>query len=246
MESIENFKRRVDSLINKALQGNVVLTNFLDEAESIIFKDMVSKNKDIIMNYSGNIKNSLRNRYILSIYDNIDLDFKINLYKIEYNKKYYELNHRNILGSLMSLGIKRECIGDIVIDDFKNAYFAITKEISPYILEEFRFVGNTPIELKIEENEIENVIKYNSKDFFTSSFRLDTIVALGFNLSRSEAQEYIIDELVSINHILTKNTSHLVKLNDFIQVRHKGTILLAYIGNQSKSGKTFITIKKKV
>ena len=103
MESIENFKRRVDSLINKALQGNVVLTNFLDEAESIIFKDMVSKNKDIIMNYSGNIKNSLRNRYILSIYDNIDLDFKINLYKIEYNKKYYELNHRNILGSLMSL-----------------------------------------------------------------------------------------------------------------------------------------------
>ena len=115
----------------------------------------------------------------------------------------------------MSLGIKRECIGDIVFNNGK-AFFAATNEISSFLLEEFRFVGKTPMELKLIDYEVKNIINYEFKTHFLASIRLDSIVANGFNISRTIAQEMIMEGLVYINHVLCQNTSHEVKVDDQI------------------------------
>ena len=245
MESIENFKKRCDSIIDKAYQGGVTLLNFLDEAEIGILESVMKKHQSLYLYSNGKIINSDRKRYIISPYEECKLDFKINVFKIKYNNKYYNLNHRNILGSLMSLGIKRECIGDIVINN-NDAYFACTYEITPFILEEFRFVGKAPIELELIEYDVNNVIKYDYKTYFLASIRLDSVVADGFNISRNEAHEMIIDGLVYVNHILCQNVSYNVKLNDIISVRHKGKIILNEIGGKSKSGRIAVTIGKRI
>ena len=145
----------------------------------------------------------------------------------------------------MSLGIKRECIGDIVINE-KGAYFAATKEISPFLLEEFRSVGKAIIEIKEVKNDIINIIKYDEKTYFLASIRLDSIIADGFHISRNEAQEMISLGLVYINHILCQNSSHNVKIDDIISVRHKGKIKLMEIGGKSKSGRIAVTIGRRI
>lgn len=245
MESIESFKKRCDSIIDKAYQGGVTLLGFLDDAEISILEGMIKKHPSINVYFDGGIKNSDRLRYIITPYDDTNIDFKINVYEIIYNKKYYEINHRSILGSLMSLGIKRECIGDIIIND-NGAYFASTQEISPFLLEEFKAVGRAPIELKLVDKDIYNVVKYDAKTYFLASVRLDSVIAEGFKISRNEAQEFITNGLVYINHILCQNSSHNVKIDDIISVRHKGKIKLMEIGGKSKSGRIAVIIGRRI
>jgi len=244
MESIESFKKRCESIIDKAYQGGVTLLNFLDDAEVGVLNNIIKKHPTINLFESGKIIDADRKRYIISPYDEIP-DFKIVTFEIIYNKKYYELNHRSILGSLMSLGIKRECIGDIVIDN-DRCFFAATKEISEFLKLEFRSVGRAQIELKEYDDEIKNIIKYDIKTYFLQSLRLDSVISEGFNISRNESKEMIIEGLAYINYLLCQNPSQNIKENDIISLRHKGKIKLIKIGNKSKSGRTAVDIGRRI
>ncbi|MBQ3253874.1 MAG: hypothetical protein IJA65_04885 [Acholeplasmatales bacterium] len=246
MEALEQFSKRIESSISRAYEGGVVLLPFLDEAQIGVITSEMKWHSEIKASKSGKIINADRVRYIIAPKDYDTLDFNIVVFKIIYNKKYYTIYHRSILGSLMSLGIKRECIGDIIIDDNNDAYFACTKEISEYILESFKFIGKAPIELEIENKDIINIPKYEEKLSFVASLRLDAIIAQAYNISRKEALELISGGLVYINHVLTLNVSHMVKLDDIISVRHKGKFKLSEIGNKSKSGRLAIKIAKRI
>ncbi len=245
MEELEVFKKRVDSLITKAYSGGVSLLNFLDEAKLGILKQSSRNLKDIFVYYEGGFLNADNLRAIITPYEVIKSDFKIVVYKIKYNKKFYEISHRSILGSLMGLGIKRELIGDIVIND-EGAYFACCLEIKDYIKDNLKFVGKAPVELEIETKTIENIVKYSKKVEFLSSLRLDVIIAAAYNLSRNEAHEFIVNGLVYINHVLILNPSEAVKLQDEISIRGKGRCKLDEIGGLSKSGRIAATLAKRI
>ena len=243
--ALEEFIKKIKSTINRVLQGSVALFNFLDESEVYFLKEELKKNKDIYYYEDGKIINSSRKRILLSSYEIQDVDFNIVLYKIKYNPKFFELNHRNILGSLMSLGIKRECVGDIILYE-KEYYFAVTKEISPYIIENYHHVGKTPIELEEINYDITYKRMLEEKNDFVSSFRLDVIISAGFNISRKNAQNFISKGLVFLNYIPCLNASKIIVKDDIISLRHKGKIVLLEIKGLSKSGKHFIKIGRYV
>lgn len=245
MESLESFKKRFDSVIDKAYQGGVTLLPFLDEAEYGYLESEIKKYSGINYFSNGGIENSERKRYVITPYDSFN-DFKINVFQIIYNKKFYSLYHRSILGSLMSLGIKRECLGDIYIDKDLNAYFAVTDEITNFILNEFKFVGKCAIELKLVDYPIYMEANYIDETCFLASVRLDSVVSQGFNVSRSNALEMIEEGLVMVNHVLNQNPSHKLKENDLISVRHKGRLLVKNIGGVTKSGRIVVTIAKRI
>lgn len=244
MEELDIFKKRISSLITKSYNGGVTLLNFLDEAKLGILKIETKNLKDIFVFYDGGFNNADNLRAIITPYDVIKSDFKIVVFKIKYNKKFYEINHRSILGSLMGLGIKREFIGDIVIND--ECYFSCCEEISEYIKDNLKFIGKVPVELEKEEKIIDNIVKYSEKIEFLSSLRLDVFIAAAYNLSRNEAHEYIINGLVYINHILILNPSENIKLGDEISVRRKGRCKLKEIGGHSKSGRIAATLAKRI
>lgn len=246
MEELELFKNRISSYIDKAYTGGVSLLMFLDEAKLGILNQEIKKNPTLNISYYGGFKNSDRVRAIISSDIASSENYKIVVFKIIYNKRYYTISHRSVLGSLMSLGIKRECIGDIIIDNNLDAYFACTKEISGFIKENLHSIGGAQIELIEEVNEIENIVRYEDKLHFLSSLRLDVIIAAAYNFSRSEALDYIKNGLVFINHINIFNPSHIVKELDEISVRHKGRVKLSSINGNSKSGRLAVTLSKRV
>ena len=93
---------------------------------------------------------------------------------------------------------------------------------------------------------IENIIKYDSKLYFLSSLRLDVVIANAYNLSRSEALEYLCRKDVSINHILNQNPSHICEVGDLISVRHKGRVKISEIKGHSRSGRLEVILSKRV
>ena len=92
---------------------------------------------------------------------------------------------------------------------------------------------------------VENVLRYEDKVYFLPSLRLDACIAQVYKISRSEALDIITNGLVFINHINCLNSSHILKENDEISVRHKGKFKVSLISGQSKSGKLAVTLSKR-
>ena len=60
-----------------------------------------------------------RKRAIISpnYYEPKESDFDLTLMEIDYPEKFVTLKHQHILGTLMSLGIEREQVGDIIVNE---------------------------------------------------------------------------------------------------------------------------------
>ena len=234
MEKEFTFINKLEGYYNLLDSHDYILTNFLNESEQITIKNYF-ENRKIKVNFSYENTEFEMKRCVLSYYDQ-DIDFNIACFKIEYNKRFLELTHRNILGTLMHLGIKREMIGDIIIED--EIYIFVAKEISEFIKRNFISINNKPIELiYIENPKISPKAEYISKTIFVETMRLDSIVAKGFNLSRETAKEMINLEMVKVNHIVNKNPTLKIKVDDLISLRKKGRIKVNDILGNSKSGK---------
>ena len=206
----------------------------------------MTNHSSINVYFDGGIIDGDRVRCIFSTYDVVRDDFKIRVLKIEYNKKFYSINHRAVLGSIMSLGIKRECIGDILITDNSDAYFSCTEEIYPYIKENLQSIGRASIKLVDVNENIYNKINYETKTYFLSSLRLDVTVCAMYNFSRREVNEILETGDIYVNQILNQNPSHILKENDVISVRHKGKFKVEKIGGNSKSGRYIVDLAKRV
>lgn len=152
------------------------------------------------------------------------------------------LSHRDFLGSILGLGIKREKCGDIIIGE-KVAYAIVADEISSYILANLEKVGRIGVKCEIVPlSEIEVPEKsFKPITGTVSSLRLDAVVSLFSGKGRSRAAEIISGGLVFINGIqVMKNDFHL-KDGDIISLRGKGKATLS-VGGTSKKDRIFITL----
>ena len=244
MEELEEFLKEVIRDSKKLNSGEYIITPFLDETYQKRLEDSFKYNKSINILKNGGIINSLRNRVIISK-DSDDINFDIEIYRIDYNKKFGELSHRSILGSLMSLGIKRECLGDIICYN-DNWYIAITKEIAKYIKENFTSVGKVMVDLVKTDEVVENVITLEYKTYFLSSLRLDLVVKDAFYIPRNLAQKEIELGKVFVNHLPILDSDFKLKIGDEVNLRGKGKIKLVEELGKSKSDKLVIKIGRYV
>lgn len=155
-----------------------------------------------------------------------------------------QLSHRDYLGTVMSLGIERGKIGDILIDG-NTAYVFAYNDIADYIAHNIKKVANTgvktevisPADVIIPEKE------YKISDIICASMRLDAVISGAVNISRNKAAELIRSGAVKLNHREEMRTAQEVKENDLVSVRGFGRFTVDKAGNKTRSGKLHITIK---
>lgn len=154
--------------------------------------------------------------------------------------------HRDCLGSLIGLGIKREFLGDIIITD-NGCFVAVLLEIAPFIKSELKRIGRVGV-LSVEilpitamtfgENELTE--KYAT----VSSLRLDAVISAGFNISRSKSAQYVQSKKVSVNYVECVKPDFFVKSGDRISVMGLGRIIVETDGRLTKRGRIALTVKK--
>lgn len=229
---IEFFKKSMSNALIKAQNGKIILTDFLDEAEQSIIQGLSFG--DVKVSWSGGFLEAERQRALLLPTEDIKEDFQIVLFEIIYNKRFLTLQHRAILGSLMSLGIERNQIGDIVLKE-DHAYFTCTKQIASYIKLELTQISGVPISLEECHEVIEVTKEKEYQNVILPSMRLDVVIAHAFHCSRSEAVLKITEGLVFVNHVLCQNVSLQLKPNDLISLRHKGRVYIEEIIGKTRS-----------
>lgn len=159
--------------------------------------------------------------------------------------KFTNLSHRDYLGAIMGLGLKREMVGDIKVTNEGADVFCL-KSAADYICDNLKKSGRGSV-----SGEVLSVSSFSSADdkfevCFTTvaSLRLDGVISAFFNLSRSSAAEMVNKGLVYVNSSQCLKCDYTLKQGDKIVLRGKGKMVLSEFKGTSKKGKLKIEYKK--
>ena len=156
-----------------------------------------------------------------------------------------ELTHRDILGSLMGLGLQREAVGDIYLQE-DCCVFVVLREVAGFVLQNMTSAGRVSLHLElIPLNELPaREVKFETRRDSVMSMRLDGVVAAAFNLSRNSADELIKSGRVSLDHLECLKGDKTVHSGSIISVRGMGKVQIEETGTTSRRGRMGIEVKK--
>lgn len=249
MNADELIKKRFEELAKRAYTDNFyTFTNFLNQAD---------------LNTFNNIKKDLSYAGISLYSEDNDLDLERDIirfgnekdygYSIDYPvtcleispllKKFSsDLTHRDFLGAIMNLGIKREMIGDIKVDD-KTAYIFCMDVVAEFIKDNLTRVKNTVVKTNVSKDTIKS-FKPQYKEYLdtVSSLRADIIIAAIFKLSRKDTLEFFSEKKIMLNGTVLENNSRVLKPKDKVSVRGKGKFVFNENDYVTKKGKSHINV----
>lgn len=176
-------------------------------------------------------------------YDTEDMEFPVVYFKIDGQNKFRELQHKDFLGTIMSLGIKRELMGDLIVKN--SVCFGVIMEEKYGIIESrIEKIGNVPV--KIEKISSENIpeSEFKSEILLVSSLRLDSFVSAVTGLSRQKSVDELEKGNILLNYNMVRDKSSEIKEGDTLTIKKTGKFRFEEIAGESRKNKIRIKIKK--
>ncbi|MBC2721363.1 YlmH/Sll1252 family protein [Desulfosporosinus sp.] len=153
-------------------------------------------------------------------------DSQISLLWVRPTDPRAQLEHRQILGSLMGLGFRRDVFGDIQAG-LKGYYIATTLEIAPFLLNQWTQSGRERIKVTLFEGQPDLLPDLGEERRITvNSSRLDAVIASAFRVSRGTAQEWITQGKVRREGLVVCKADVEVQPDNMISCRGYGRIKL--------------------
>lgn len=247
----------LDKIEFVAKRNSVEYTDFLDIRQSKMLEKVM---KELKLNnyflYGGYLE---AERNVLVIFPNkledvfkqgqFDYNSIVEVIRIKLpNELKGMYSHRDYLGAVIKIGMKREKVGDIITNN-NGADLIVLKESAKYILEGLkgltRFSKSDFEEVKIEELNIAEP-KIQRLEIIIPSMRIDSIVSEAIRISRSKASDMIKEERVFINNELITKGSKEAKEGDKVTVRGKGRFKVGNVINTTKKGNLVLEIEKSI
>lgn len=236
-------------------RNSVEYTDFLDMRQRLLLEKLLKDLK--IKNYVayGAYKTAERTVIIIypekleEVFENEKFDYNVVLGVLRIklpNELKGMYNHRDYLGAIIKIGMKREKVGDIITSK-NGAEIIVLKDTEKYIKEGLKdltrfskaeFQSIQIEELNVEEPETQRL------NIIVPSMRADSVVSEAIRTSRAKATGIIKEERVFVNHELVTKGSKELKEKDLITVRGKGRFKVGKILNQTKKGNLVIEIEK--
>ena len=154
------------------------------------------------------------------------------------------LDHRQVLGTLMSLGIKRDKVGDILCQEGLAVVFA-EETIAAYLSQQITKIGGEGVSVVLGyADELPAFHSFLPLRSTIASARLDAAVKSLLGCSRADAAQMITAGLVMLNHTPTLHISEDIQAGDIVSIRGKGRFILDEIGTQTQKGRLFFSARK--
>jgi len=171
--------------------------------------------------------------------------YPINLLKISNNSKFSTLGHKDYLGAMMSLGIKREKLGDLIIED-TICYAPVCSDISSYIINNLNTIGNCPCEVSEHDYTSQELPqrKFKERVIISTSLRLDGMVSAICNISRNSSVELISGGKILVNYFQCLKKDKVIKNSDTLTIRGYGKFKVAEIIGSTQKDRLKIAIKE--
>ena len=236
----------IDILIDKCEQAerhySPVLTTFLDPRGQYILEVIVGSYEDLKVHFNGGPR-AERQRAVIapSYYEPDESDFELTLIEIHYPEKFVTIQHQHVLGTLMSLGIDRNQLGDIIVGE--HIQFVLTKALESFIMLEFTRIKGATIKLNSIplEDMIQSEENWKIQSSTVSALRLDVVLKDMIHKSRSIAKQLIEKKRVKVNHTIIDSPDFQLEMNDLLSIQGFGRAQVTDIGGRTKKDKIHIT-----
>ena len=157
------------------------------------------------------------------------------------------LSHRDVLGSLMGLGITREKLGDILFPEKGGCQVVVLREALPILLSQWESAGRYKVknlrEIPLSALSPRPTQVKAIRDTVATP-RLDAVLASGFSLSRSKAAAQISAGRVAVNHRECLKSDRQVEEGDVLTCRGLGKCVVKEVPGQSKKGRTMLVLER--
>lgn len=245
----ENLKKRLLELASRAdAQGVYTFTPFLDLNGLAVLATLKGALRNIPYAAFGGMETCERKlvRFGSAELCGYDAIFPIACVRIAPRSDKYAdaLTHRDFLGALMNLGIKRETLGDIFVDG-STGYLFCTEAVAPFIMENLIKVSHTDVTCEsVPSLPASAAPKLAQETVQLSGERLDALIAKAYRLSREDSAELFRQQRVFVNAAPCESLSAVPKADDIISVRGFGRFAYRGVTGTSKKGKLNVLIEK--
>ena len=152
--------------------------------------------------------------------------------------------HRDLLGAVMALGLKRSRLGDIALDGGR-AYLFADAALAVEIAQSLTEAGRVKLGVSVADGlPALAPPQGETRRGTVQSPRLDAIVAEGFSLSRGAATELITSGAVKLRHVPTLRPDARVEEGDAISVRGLGRLTVDAFGTTTRKGRLPVQITR--
>lgn len=156
------------------------------------------------------------------------------------------LTHRDLLGGLLSQGVQREALGDILIETGRAVFF-VRGELASFLVDQTDRIGRAGVKLSAgAEEPLPPAHRYEEFSAVVASPRLDCVVAAVAGLSRDKAASAIASGLVTLNYREELSSSRLLEEGAKLSIRGKGKYVIDRLGPNTKKGRLCIGGRKYV
>lgn len=261
---LKDYKKQEDKMCLSQLLDKIEFSKTRDKIEHTDFLDMYQV--ALVENFLRKIR--FENCKMYGGYEEAERKVAV-IYPEKYDEKMLEKNyhkivkvvrillpkeeqgkysHRNYLGGIVKLGLKREKIGDILVRE-EGADIITLEDFTDILKQQIpsltRF-ENSNISVEEIQNLQKREVKIEQVKIIVPSLRLDNFVSDLARTSRSKAVQMIDQERVFVNGQNETKASKQLKLNDIITIRGKGRFIIKSFDGTTRSGRTVVTIEKYV
>ena len=239
------FAAQIENLSLRAAKSGIVLySDFLTLPQQKLAEHAAKRAGCGILLYGGT-KDSQRKiaAFAKNAADIAEDEFPLMIVKVEFDKRFMteELTHRDFLGALMHMSIRREMIGDIVIGD-EQAYLFLHEKTAMYVLGELESVKHTPVTAMLAEScPLSAAPKFEEMTVTVSSMRADCIAARIMRGSRNDALEAIRLKSVKVDEVTVTKPDQNIREGEEISVRGYGKFRIGTTA-PTKKGRIAVTI----
>jgi RNA-binding protein YlmH len=160
------------------------------------------------------------------------------------SQKFAEpLTHRDYLGALMALGIRRALLGDLVLSD-GSAYLFCMDSICGFLTDELSRVKHTAVRCQVAQPPSCQAQTPPVTAVNVASGRLDAMVAAVFHLSRADSQRLFAQEKVFRNSRVCLAPDACAAEGEIISVRGFGRFVYEGVEKQTRSGRLRILVRR--
>ncbi|AEH48669.1 RNA-binding protein [Parageobacillus thermoglucosidasius] len=253
MEIYQHFRKEEHHFIDQVLEWQETvkrqyapkLTDFLDPREQQIVQSVIGRDEEVHFSFFGGASFTERKRALLypPYFQPSEEDYEIALFEVRYPSKFVTIGHRQVLGALMSLGLRRGKFGDILMKD-EQIQFLAANEVADYIRLHLHAIGKANV--SVEKKPLTDIIKLeeNWQDAMitVSSLRLDAILSQAFHASRQKIQSCIENGLVKVNWKIVDQAHFECRQGDVLSARGFGRCKIIAMDGKTKKDRWRIRI----
>lgn len=239
---LQNFERKLE-----VLSGNRTLTtSFLDPRQLELAEAALRKEESLSYTVFGGYPDAERN--ILHIFPAQQKERlpELEVIQVSWKDLSAETGHRDLLGAILGLGLKRDQVGDIILTGKQQAVIFVASAQAGYISANLTAVGHNPVDCAVIDLAELPLPEDDGREIrgTVASLRLDSVLSLGFGLSRSRIVMLIKGGLARVNWRPINSPAHQLKEGDQVSLRGRGRLLVSAVQGETRKGRIHLQLKR--